>query len=277
MTILINGQWAGSSNGYRYPIGTERIQRLVQHHSIIVPDLSYSNADMASVNGVNASDLLIDGFEKVKTALCDEPFNDVFYNLGCDCGGELIPMSLLNDKYGGDLRVLWFDAHPDIHSVDSSDSGAFHGMILRSLLGQAPEQFQSYIQTPLALKNVLYAGVRAPDRGEQDYLAHNPIAQIGVGELKQQLPSVEKIEPLLGGPVYIHFDYDVLEPRLHPNTVFPTEGGIALDIALTWIKFVRQHCQVVGYSLTEYAPVSLAYDERELRQILDEGFGIPLP
>lgn len=277
MTILINGQWAGSSNGYRYPIGTERIQRLVHTNSTITPDLSYSNADMATKNGVKASDLLIEGFEKVKIALSNEAFNDVFYNLGCDCGGELIPMSMLNEKYAGDLRVLWFDAHPDIHSVDSSDSGAFHGMILRSLLGQAPEQFQSYIQTPLALKNVLYAGVRAPDRGEQDYLAHNPIAHISVEELERQVPSMDDIEPLLGGPVYIHFDYDVLEPLHHPNTVFPTKGGIAIETALTWIKFVRQHCQVVGYSLTEYAPVSLAYNERELRQILDEGFGIPLP
>lgn len=36
------------------------------------------------------------------------------------------------------LTVLWIDAHPDVYSPQTLPSGAFHGMVVRALLGDGP-------------------------------------------------------------------------------------------------------------------------------------------
>ncbi|MCR2823166.1 arginase family protein [Lederbergia panacisoli] len=38
--------------------------------------------------------------------------------LGGDCGVELAPIAYLNEKYDGDVAVLWVDSHPDVKLPD---------------------------------------------------------------------------------------------------------------------------------------------------------------
>src|SRR5215472_11826338 len=52
------------------------------------------------------------------------------FMIGGTCGVEVAPVSYLNMKYQGDLAVIWFDAHGDLNTPDSSPSGHFHGMAL---------------------------------------------------------------------------------------------------------------------------------------------------
>ncbi|MCZ0970589.1 arginase family protein [Streptomyces albulus] len=58
--------------------------------------------------------------------------------VGGDCGVELAPVSHAVARHGADLAVVWFDAHADLNTPASSPSGGFHGMVLRTLLGQGP-------------------------------------------------------------------------------------------------------------------------------------------
>lgn len=48
--------------------------------------------------------------------------------IGGDCGVELQPIGAARRRYGADLAVVWFDAHPDLNTPQSSHSAAFHGM-----------------------------------------------------------------------------------------------------------------------------------------------------
>jgi arginase len=50
----------------------------------------------------------------------------------------LEPVSAALARHGDGLAVVWFDAHGDLNTPESSPSGAFHGMVLRTLLGQGP-------------------------------------------------------------------------------------------------------------------------------------------
>src|SRR5882757_6526018 len=38
------------------------------------------------------------------------------------------------ERHGGELALVWFDAHPDLNSPETSPSGAFAGMVLRSIV-----------------------------------------------------------------------------------------------------------------------------------------------
>ena len=80
-----------------------------------------------------------------------------------------------------DLAVVWFDAHPDLNTVESSPSGAFSGMVLRTLLGDGVDALVP--STPLAPDRLVLAGARSVDDGEDAYLESSGIARVGVDAL----------------------------------------------------------------------------------------------
>ena len=62
--------------------------------------------------------------------------------IGGDCAVELASVSRALDSEdldpkntAGGVALVWFDAHPDLNTPESSPSSAFHGMIVRTLLG----------------------------------------------------------------------------------------------------------------------------------------------
>ena len=64
---------------------------------------------------------------------------DVVVTVGGTCGVEAAPVAYLNERYRGDLAVVWYDAHGDLNAPATSPSGHFHGMVLRTLLGDSPK------------------------------------------------------------------------------------------------------------------------------------------
>ena len=59
---------------------------------------------------------------------------DIVVTVGGTCGVEAAPVAYLNERYDGNLAVVWFDGHGDLNSPATSPSGHFHGMVLRTLL-----------------------------------------------------------------------------------------------------------------------------------------------
>ena len=91
------------------------------------------------------------------------------FTIGGTCGGELAPVAYLNAHYRGDLAVVWLDAHADLNTPESSPSGRFHGMVLRTLLGAGPESLVSLVSRRLAPQQIVLAGVRDFDRDEATF------------------------------------------------------------------------------------------------------------
>ncbi|HEV2781956.1 MAG TPA: arginase family protein [Actinophytocola sp.] len=48
------------------------------------------------------------------------------------------PIAAARARHGEALTVLWIDAHPDLCTPQTLRSGSFHGMVLRTLLGDGP-------------------------------------------------------------------------------------------------------------------------------------------
>lgn len=275
MTVLINAQWHGSGCGHRYPIGAERIRNMLISKDLAIPDISYRLGSDEVLQGVRNLDEICTSLDVVAAALTANPWVEPMFNLGCDCGGELVPISLLNKKYEGDLRVIWFDAHPDLNSVETSKSSTFHGMVLRMLLGDIPAPLSKYLEVPLRAENVILAGIRDIDAGEQSYIEEHNLSVIEPNTITKP-PNVQQLAKLSNGPVFVHLDYDILDPQRHCNTAFGAAGGVALEDLLRWIKFIRSNFNVVGYGLTEFAPSSILSDDTDVRRILQDGFNLEL-
>ena len=91
---------------------------------------------------------------------------DRIVTLGGDCLIDLAPMAYLNTRYGGNLGVLWVDAHPDVLTPKDSPHGHTH--VLGALLGRGDGDLVGEVDTPVKPSRVMYAGLDAwmPIEGE---------------------------------------------------------------------------------------------------------------
>src|ERR1044072_6028940 len=76
---------------------------------------------------------------------------------------------------GGELGVLYLDAHGDLNTPASSPSGRFHGMILRAALGEGAPALMALHPRALAPEQIVMAGVRDLDPAEREFLAASSI------------------------------------------------------------------------------------------------------
>ncbi|MGY0038106.1 arginase family protein [Pedobacter sp. NJ-S-72] len=83
--------------------------------------------------------------------------------IGGDCGIEIMPISYLNKIYNGNLSIIWIDAHADLNTPESSPSKTFHGMPLRTLLGDGNKQFKELLFSTIKPEQISFIGLRDLD------------------------------------------------------------------------------------------------------------------
>lgn len=241
-TVLCVPQWQGSGavQAPRLMAGARLTAELVPADARVVVPVLESDGGIAA--GVRALDVLLENLRLTRDALGG--IDDVVVTVGGDCGVELAPVAAARARYGDRLTVLWIDAHPDVSTPQTLPSGSFHGMVLRTLLGEGaapltPEQ-------PLAPEQVILVGVRSYEPGQREY-----IEQAGI-----RCHPVEAIESALdglAGPVYVHVDLDVLAPTEFASTCYPEPDGVSLPRLGDLLSGVGN---VVGASITEHAPAN---------------------
>jgi arginase family enzyme/GNAT superfamily N-acetyltransferase len=163
--------------------------------------------------------------------------------VGGDCGVELAPIAAAVRRHGDRLAVVWFDAHGDLNTPESSPSGAFHGMVLRTLLGEGPAALVP--DRPLRPAQVVLAGVRALDPAERDYAERLPI----VTDPESLVAAVGAAEA-----VYVHIDLDVLDPAEFASVGTPEPGGLTPARVAAMVAALAEGFEIVGLGVTEYEP-----------------------
>ncbi|MEU4508115.1 arginase family protein [Nonomuraea wenchangensis] len=172
--------------------------------------------------------------------------------VGGDCGVELEPVSAARRRYGDRLVVVWFDAHGDLNTPESSPSGAYHGMVLRALTGEGPEGLAA--EEPLDPRRIVLAGVRDLDPPEADFVTQAGIRWVTMAETGTSEALLAAIEAA-GGPdaaVYVHIDLDVLDPEVFRSVGCPTPGGMHPDQLLSLVTAIGGRFEVAGLGLMEY-------------------------
>jgi arginase len=143
---------------------------------------------------------------------------------------------------GPALGIVWFDAHGDVQTPETTASGYLGGMPLRLLAGYRPE----LIASRLGLRAVdeaaiVLAGARDLDPPEASYLRLSPIRRADVGDLEPAgLPD---------RPLYVHVDIDVLDPAAVPGLRYPASGGPTAAQLAGAVRMLIGTGQVAGIGL----------------------------
>jgi len=172
--------------------------------------------------------------------------------VGGTCGAEVAPVGYLNDRYAGDLAVVWLDGHADLNTPESSPSGHFHGMVLRTLLGDGPAALTAHVPTPVRPEQVFLVGPRDLDEPEQAYISDHPVTWMRDEAFGDPQRLVSAITAAGFRHVYVHFDVDVINPRDFGNALMRADGGPPLADVADVLSALHRHTNVVGFSVLEY-------------------------
>ena len=176
--------------------------------------------------------------------------------IGGDCGVALaaVAHSLRHDS----VAVVWFDAHPDLHTPASTGSRAFAGMVLRTLLGDGLATLAP--TPPLAASRVVLAGARSIDDAEAEAIDSLGIPVIACpidrtvdgADFTHEL--VAAVAATGASRVHIHIDVDVLDPAEFASKDSPEPFGLAVTTLTGAIRALTSEFELIGASTAEFAP-----------------------
>ena len=136
----------------------------------------------------------------------------------------------LNRFPNNELKVLWFDAHPDINTYDSSESKNFHGMPLSYLTGLCQNPDFSFINNKLNFDNLMYIGIRDIDNYERKVIDEHNIKYISCDEINNNVD--QSLDTILNfidnNPIHLSFDVDSMDPSIIPCTGTRYGNGLNL-------------------------------------------------
>lgn len=176
------------------------------------------------------------------------------FTVGGTCGVEVAPVSYLNHRYRGDLAVVWLDAHADLNTPQSSPSGRFHGMVLRTLLGAGPESIVRQLPRRLDPAQIVLAGARDLDRDEATFASDSAVSLLTPDDLLVPDRVVGRIRAGGYTRVYVHLDLDVIDPAEFPDSLVHAPHGVSMKDVAETVAGVAAAFDVVGFSVVEFSP-----------------------
>lgn len=113
--------------GEIYPLGARLLSFLAPKSETTpefeVPVAPYEGKHGWKTNGVYQQEVVLKQLHAAREII-DREAPDRIVVFGGDCLLDQAPFSYLNEKYDGDLAVIWVDAHPDISTPEVFDPGA---------------------------------------------------------------------------------------------------------------------------------------------------------
>jgi arginase len=154
-----------------------------------------------------------------------------------DCLVSLATVTGLQ-RAGLDPALIWFDAHGDVHTLETTTSGYLGGLSLRLVLGAHADLLTPLSLRPIAAERTVLVGARDLDPAEETFLAGSPIRRSTVAGLDA--------DALPGGPLIVHVDVDVIDAAELPELLFPAPGGPSTAAVLAAIERIRATGRMVA-------------------------------
>ncbi|KAF7554176.1 hypothetical protein G7046_g6899 [Stylonectria norvegica] len=167
------------------------------------------------------------------------------------------------ERLNREIAVIWVDAHTDINTPESSDSGNIHGMPVAFLTGLATEDKEEYFgwvkdDMRLSVKKLVYIGLRSVDIGEKKILREHGIKAFSMFDIDRH--GIGRVMEMalahIGSdtPIHLSFDVDALDPMWAPSTGTPVRGGLTLREGDYICESVHQTGNLIAVDLVEVNP-----------------------
>jgi len=149
-------------------------------------------------------------------------------------------------RRGIDPTVLFFDAHGDFHTWETTPSGFLGGMPLAMLTGRGEQTIVNGVGlAPINDDRVWLVDGRDLDPGEDEAVAASDIHHVTVDQIAANPPD---------GDLYVHVDVDVVDPVDMPGVNYPAPDGPSVATVAEAVAALHATGQVVALSFSSWNP-----------------------
>lgn len=171
--------------------------------------------------------------------------------------------SHFRDK-GEDIGLIWFDAHADINTPETSLTENIHGMPLAALLGHGDERLVRIEGFAPKIKTQYCAHVGARDLDDGERLS---VSQLGLRDQFFTMSDIDRrgmlacvedaieIASRAPGGYAVTFDVDMIDPRFAPGSGTLVRGGATYREAHLALEVIAAHGGMRSFEIVEVNPM----------------------
>lgn len=273
LTIVIP-QWQGGGQDLSTYDGAFAFNANYLHDGADVM-VEVSREDIGPVkDGILGYDEILGTMKRVNAEL--EAFApEKIFTIGGGCDADTPCAAWLNRVYDGDMAVVYVDSHGDLNTPASSDSHLYYGMSLRALAGDCVPEYLENLASAITPDQLITCAARNLDSEELRYKTEHQVVDFTVGELADHPGLVaEEIRRKGYRNVYIHIDFDALDPEEFWLTSLYEPGGLKKSTLIEVLRRIRETANVVGFGLLEYGGTVDDRDDPFLEELAEYGMEI---
>lgn len=182
--------------------------------------------------------------------------------LGGDHSIAIGTLAGLGEHYKN-LGVIWFDAHADLNTPETTPSGNIHGMPLAVSIGLGHERLVNIRNNVPKIKpeNVIIIGARSVDPGERELISQQGIKVYTMHEV-DRLGMTRVMEDALAylrerdvDGLHLSLDLDGLDPLCTPGVGTPVPGGITYRESHLAMEMLQESGMLTSAEFVEVNPI----------------------
>ena len=160
------------------------------------------------------------------------------------------------------IGLIWFDAHADFNTPETSPSGNVHGMPLSAVVGVGPQDLTNLhgICPKVKPQNAVLVGVRDIDVPEKELLVSSAVRVFTMRDIDERgmrsvVEEAIKIATQHTAGLAVSWDMDFLDPSYAPGVGTPVKGGASYREAHLTMEMIADTNKLLSLELVEVNPV----------------------
>lgn len=197
--------------------------------------------------------------DRVQAAVNAQHFPLVLAGNCNSCLGTLAGIKRAAPAADSEPGIVWFDAHGDSNTPETTPTGFFDGMPLAIATGGCWTTLSTQLSgfSPVPEAKTLLVGVRDLDAQETERLTHSDITLLDAARVSpaatdgdSELATMEQ-QPR---GIYLHIDLDVLDASIAPANELAPSGGLSVSQLEALLHRVIERFEIRAAALTAYDP-----------------------
>lgn len=160
------------------------------------------------------------------------------------------------------IGLIWFDAHGDMNTPESTNSGNVHGMPLAHVLGMGDPLLTEIggFSPKVHHSNTVLVGIRDLDEREKKLISSSGVRVFTMKDIDRRGVShvmEEAIQIAARGTAGIHvsFDVDAIDPSVARGVGTPKKGGLTYRESHLCLEIVADTDKLTSLDMVEVNPI----------------------
>jgi arginase len=176
--------------------------------------------------------------------------------------GSVSGLASFQRKRGNRVGVIWFDAHGDMNTPETSPSGNIHGMPFAAILGHGARELTqiSGFSPKVYPEDCVLIGARSIDPEETVTLKNSGIRVVTMRELDERGMSAVMDEAIWWASrrtvgFHVSVDMDFVDPYYAPGVGTPVQGGPTYRESHLAMEEIADSGKMLSFELAKVNPV----------------------